>query len=85
MEKRIDRKLIDGRTAAEGEIISLTIETRCPSKWLFVDLEAGDVWRYYPDREFKFYSATPTDLHTLAQLLRPLKTLPAPTESAPTA
>jgi hypothetical protein len=40
------RRLIDGSMAADlGEAQTLRLETRCPEKWLAVDLETGDVWR----------------------------------------
>lgn len=40
------RRLIDGSMAAElGGAQTLRLETRCPEKWLAVDLETGDVWR----------------------------------------
>lgn len=36
------RKLLDGSMAEETEkAIDLTIHTKCPSKWLLVDLETG--------------------------------------------
>lgn len=31
---------------AGGALTELTIRTHVPSKWRFVDLETGDVWRY---------------------------------------
>jgi hypothetical protein len=39
------RKLVSGRTVDELPYpTNLTISTKCPSKWLFVDLENGNVW-----------------------------------------
>lgn len=39
------RKLLSGREVPESpETVELGITTRCPSKWLSVDLETGDVW-----------------------------------------
>lgn len=39
------RKLIDGRPVAETALTKLEITSRCPAKWLSVDLETGDVWQ----------------------------------------
>lgn len=39
------RKLLSGRTVEENvDPTDLTISTKCPAKWLFVDLESGDIW-----------------------------------------
>ncbi|MGY6257297.1 hypothetical protein ACXIVK_27950 [Paraburkholderia caledonica] len=39
------RKLLDGRVVAEHQDLrKLTVETRCPRKWLSVDLESGEIW-----------------------------------------
>jgi len=36
------RKLINGKTAEEfDEAVDLTIHTKCPEKWLLIDLETG--------------------------------------------
>ena len=42
------RTLQSGRKVDE-EIVEkkLTIASKCPKKWLFVDLETGDVWKWY--------------------------------------
>ncbi|AOS81413.1 hypothetical protein Q5W_21885 [Hydrogenophaga sp. PBC] len=40
------RTLIDGSTVAELAVPQeLKLDTKCPAKWLAVDLETGDVWR----------------------------------------
>lgn len=40
------RSLVDGSEVAELPAPqALTLETKCPEKWLAVDLETGDVWR----------------------------------------
>lgn len=38
----------DWQTEREAhlELVRIVIETRVPSKWRFVDLETGDVWRW---------------------------------------
>ena len=36
------RKLLDGREVEElDEAVDLTIHTKCPEKWLLIDLETG--------------------------------------------
>lgn len=40
------RRLVDGSVIAELPAPqSLPLDTRCPEKWLAVDLETGEVWR----------------------------------------
>lgn len=40
------RKLVDGSKVAELESLQdLKLGTKCPEKWLAVDLETGEVWR----------------------------------------
>lgn len=40
-----DRKLQSGRIVSQlNKEISMTISSKCPDKWLFVDTETGDVW-----------------------------------------
>lgn len=40
------RRLVDGSVAAELPASqALSLNTKCPEKWLAVDLETGDVWR----------------------------------------
>jgi hypothetical protein len=46
------RVLVHGTKAVElPEPIELTVRTRCPGKWVFVDLETGDSW-VTPDGSF---------------------------------
>ena len=33
----------------------MTIDSKCPKKWLFVDCETGDVWSFIPDRGTNFW------------------------------
>ena len=41
------RKLMSGRTVEEeAKELQMTISSKCPSKWLFVDLETGDIWHH---------------------------------------
>jgi len=42
---KTERTLLSGRTVAElPEVKSITLTTRCPAKWVVVDLETGHVW-----------------------------------------
>jgi hypothetical protein len=41
------RTLQSGRVVDEqGKELKMTIASKCPAKWLFVDLETGDVWHH---------------------------------------
>jgi hypothetical protein len=43
------RKLINGEEAEELDLaIDLTIHTKCPGKWLLIDLETGQEYRGSP-------------------------------------
>ncbi len=45
VSNHITRKLISGRTVPElSVLVDLPITTRCPEKWLSVDLETGAIW-----------------------------------------
>lgn len=40
-----ERKLLSGRVVRDAsEVRTLKLETRCPSKWVAVDLETGETW-----------------------------------------
>lgn len=41
----LDRRLRSGRIVPEyNEVVTLTLTTRCPEKWLSIDLETGEAW-----------------------------------------
>lgn len=41
-----DRTLLSGRKVPELPApVTLPLESRCPEKWLAVDLQTGDIWR----------------------------------------
>jgi hypothetical protein len=54
--------------------IKMTISSMCPAKWLFVDLETGDVWRikegeFNQKDNFHFWrAANRSELQELEQL-----------------
>ena len=43
------RRERDDHRATGAALVRIVIETRVPSKWRFVDLETGDVWKWEPD------------------------------------
>ncbi len=44
------RKLINGEEAEDfNDATDLTIHTKCPSKWILIDLETGQVYRGLKD------------------------------------
>lgn len=61
------RTLLDGTKVPEGDELPLSIRTRCPGKWLFVDLETGDVWHH---RDGGFRQVTPDIWKTLKKLVK---------------
>ena len=39
------RMLKNGQKVAEAsESVQMTIDSKCPKKWAFVDMETGDIW-----------------------------------------
>lgn len=39
------RMLKNGKKVAEAsESVQMTIDSKCPKKWAFVDMETGDIW-----------------------------------------
>lgn len=45
----MSRRLIDGSVVEELEEAQvLSIKTKCPSKWLLVDRETGEIYTPYP-------------------------------------
>ena len=61
------RKTLSGRKLKEHKKpVERTISTHCPDKWLFVDLETGDVWS---GRDARFARANLKELTELASVL----------------
>lgn len=53
------------------ESVKMTIDSKCPDKWLFVDLETGDIWHYNPFAPFgKFYPAPKEKVGELKDILK---------------
>lgn len=43
----MSRRLIGGSEVSNfPNSQEMTINSKCPDKWLFVDLETGDIWRW---------------------------------------
>ncbi len=58
------RRLMNGKRVAESpQSVSMTINSKCPKKWAFVDMETGDIWvhksRFSQKRQlpYDFYRA----------------------------
>lgn len=67
------RKLQSGREVkSQDEELRMTIASKCPDKWLFVDLETGDIWHHrkgYKEGEHPFWrSATAKEIKELKAL-----------------
>lgn len=57
------------RSASNGKRTDMTISSKVPSKWRFVDLETGEVWKYEPRNDLQFSKSTLKDIldHLLAK------------------
>ena len=73
------RKLIDGKLVKEfPKEFLMTISSKCPDKWLFVDLEYCDVWhrgeKAKSQKDYPFWrSATKEDIQALVKVADYLK------------
>ena len=54
------RKLLNGQKVADApDTVAMTIKSRCPKKWAFVDMETGDIWVHnsrFPKRSRHLYT-----------------------------
>lgn len=65
------RPLRDGSAVAEEAMpVSVSIQTRCPSKWAFVDLETGEIWAH--DQKRGFVRALPAQIQQVLEVSRAL-------------
>jgi hypothetical protein len=63
----VTRRLLDGTTVTERpDVVPLTISTRAPGKWAFVDLETGEAWCI--DEQLRFVRASPERMEAIAAL-----------------
>lgn len=61
------RHLRDGRTVSElPQSVAVSLQTRCPGKWAFVDLETGQIWIH--DQQHGFVRATRGDTQLVHQV-----------------
>jgi hypothetical protein len=68
------RQLKNGQKVAEApKSVPMTIDSKCPRKWLFVDMETGDVWMHrsrlnqkkLPKNNYTFFRADEKAIQSL--------------------
>lgn len=70
--KKKTRTLLDGRKVTEQKrSVKMIIDSKCPKKWLFVDMECCNVWRW-KDNTFKWLGKE--DVKTLNLIIKHLET-----------
>lgn len=52
------------------ESVKMTINSQCPDKWLFVDLETGEIWHHNPQGRYTFFTAPKEKLDELKKILK---------------
>ncbi len=74
------RKLKNGQRVLESKTsIKMTIDTKCPKKWIFVDMETGDLWVHwsrFPSKErphYTFYRADKDAIRALDNIMTEIK------------
>jgi hypothetical protein len=68
------RKLQSGRKVEEQDKeLTMAIKSKCPAKWLFVDLEDGNVWHWdegAKEGEYPFWrGATTREIREMRKLV----------------
>ena len=70
------RKLFNGQKVAESPVsVAMTIDSSCPKKWAFVDMETGDIWVHKSRKKrnktlpYDFYCADPKAIQTLVRIM----------------
>lgn len=70
------RKLLNKQRVAESpERIAMTIDSKCPKKWAFVDMETGDIWVHnsrFPRRKnsgYNFFRADTKALNAIQYIM----------------
>jgi hypothetical protein len=62
------RRLVSGREVPSlEEEVAITLNTRCPAKWAFVDLETGDMWGYDGTQFWGLSSAEAAEVEAVAK------------------
>jgi hypothetical protein len=65
------RRLASGREVASLEdVASITLNTHCPAKWAFVDLETGELWGHDGTQFKRLSSAEAAEVEALAKKWR---------------
>ena len=76
------RKLKNGQTVRETpKSVQMTIKSKCPKKWAFVDMETGDIWvhrsrlnqRTLPKNNYTFFRADADALRALDNIMTEIK------------
>ena len=75
------RKLKNGEKVSDSlKSVQMTIDSKCPKKWAFVDMETGDIWVHKSrvkipkllDSTRTFWSADDKAVDALLQIALPL-------------
>lgn len=61
--------------------VKMTIDSKCPKKWAFVDMETGDIWvhrsrqnqRVLPKNNYTFFRADKNALRALDNIMTDIK------------
>jgi hypothetical protein len=62
------RRLVSGREAPSLEdMVEITLNTHCPAKWAFVDLETGKLWGHDGTQFKRLSSAEAAEVEALAK------------------
>ena len=72
------RKLKNGEKVADApKSVQMTIDSKCPKKWAFVDMETGDIWvhksrskkKHRKDSTYTFWSADDRAIDAISKIL----------------
>jgi hypothetical protein len=62
------RRLVSGREVPSFyEVVVITLNTHCPAKWAFVDLEAGELWGHDGTRFRRLSSTEAAEVEAVAK------------------
>jgi hypothetical protein len=73
------RKLLNGEKVLESSVsVQMTIDSKCPKKWAFVDMETGDIWVHksrlsklskYKNSSYTFFKADDKALRAIENII----------------
>lgn len=71
------RKLKNGQKVADAPTsVQMTIDSKCPKKWAFVDMETGEIWvhksrskKHRKDSTYTFWSADDKAIKAISNIL----------------